>query len=59
MDYSFFHIAQLIGGKSIVHHDGVITRLLTDSRSLIYTDETLFFALRSSSNDGHRYVRDL
>ncbi len=59
MDYSFFHIAQIVGGKSIVHQDGVITRLLTDSRSLVYTDETLFFALRSASNDGHRYVRDL
>lgn len=59
MDYSFFHIAQIVGGQSIVNKDGVITRLLIDSRSLIYTDETLFFALRSASNDGHRYVRDL
>ncbi|MBB3187235.1 bifunctional UDP-N-acetylmuramoyl-tripeptide:D-alanyl-D-alanine ligase/alanine racemase [Microbacter margulisiae] len=59
MDYSFFHIAQILGGTPLVRHDTLITRLLTDSRSLVYTDETLFFALRSSSNDGHRYVRDL
>lgn len=59
MDYSFFHIAQIVGGTSIVRNDGPIFRLLTDSRSLIYSEGTLFFALRSSSNDGHRYVRDL
>lgn len=59
MDYSFFHVAQIIGGTSIVRHDGPVIRLLTDSRSLIYSEGTLFFALRSSSNDGHRYVRDL
>ncbi|MGC9151594.1 MAG: bifunctional UDP-N-acetylmuramoyl-tripeptide:D-alanyl-D-alanine ligase/alanine racemase [Microbacter sp.] len=59
MDYSFFHIAQIVGGTSIVRHDGPVVRLLTDSRSLIYSEGTLFFALRSNSNDGHRYVRDL
>lgn len=59
MTYSFFHIAQLLGGKSLVRHENNISRLLTDSRSLIFPDDTLFFALRSASNDGHRYVRDL
>lgn len=59
MTYSFFHIAQLLGGKSLVRHESNISRLLTDSRSLIFPDDTLFFALRSASNDGHRYVSDL
>jgi alanine racemase len=59
MTYSFFHIAQLLGGKSLVRTEGNISRLLTDSRSLMFPDDTLFFALRSASNDGHRYVRDL
>jgi alanine racemase len=59
MTYSFFHIAQLLGGRSLIRQESAISRLLTDSRSLIFTDETLFFALRSASNDGHRYVRDL
>lgn len=59
MTYSFFHIAQLLGGKSLARRESNINRLLTDSRSLIFPDDTLFFALRSASNDGHRYVRDL
>jgi alanine racemase len=59
MVYSFFHIAQLLGGQSIIRNESNVGRLLTDSRSLIFPDDTLFFALRSPSNDGHRYVRDL
>ncbi|MCM1450586.1 MAG: alanine racemase [Clostridiales bacterium] len=37
----------------------VISQPLTDSRSLGMPGSTLFFALTTSSNDGHRYVRDL
>lgn len=36
-----------------------ITQLLTDSRRLIYPAETLFFALKTSSNNGHRYINEL
>ena len=36
-----------------------ITTLLTDSRSLLDPKGTLFFALRTSSGDGHKYIRDL
>ncbi len=35
------------------------TYLLTDSRSLSYPEETLFFALQTSLNDGHKYIPDL
>lgn len=37
----------------------VISWLLTDSRSLCFPAETLFFALISTRNDGHNYIRDL
>lgn len=33
--------------------------LLTDSRSLCFPENTLFFALRTDRGDGHRYVREL
>lgn len=36
-----------------------ISWLLTDSRSLCFPEETLFFALTSKNNDGHRYIPDL
>lgn len=32
---------------------------LTDSRSLLYPDKTLFFPLTTSSNDGHNYIPEL
>ena len=36
-----------------------VTRLLTDSRSLTFPEETLFFAIRTKHGDGHDYVRAL
>lgn len=33
--------------------------LLTDSRSLCFPEDTLFFALESRRNDGHRYIPEL
>lgn len=36
-----------------------ISWLLTDSRSLVFPESSLFFALKSDRNDGHRYIGDL
>jgi alanine racemase len=33
--------------------------LLTDSRSLCFPEQTLFFALRSKRNDGHKFIDEL
>ena len=33
--------------------------MLTDSRSLSFPEETLFFALKTQRNDGHKYIDDL
>ena len=59
MTYSISQIATLIGARRIGSTDGNISFLLTDSRSLSFPEETLFFALRSSRNDGHRYIEEL
>lgn len=32
---------------------------LTDSRSLSFPEESLFFALKTKQNDGHKYIADL
>lgn len=37
----------------------LISTLLTDSRSLIDTEGTLFFAIPTSGNDGHKYIPEL
>lgn len=59
MKYSIEKVITLIGARRVGDADASIGWLLTDSRSLCFPEETLFFALRSERNDGHRYIRDL
>lgn len=59
MNYTTSRIAEIIGSESPVLQDVLISFLLTDSRSLLYPRETLFFALKTSHNDGHKYIQDL
>ena len=59
MNYTIEKITTLIGARRIGTADAKIGWLLTDSRSLCFPEETLFFALKSTRNDGHRYIEDL
>ena len=59
MNYSIEKITTLIGARRIGNADAQIGWLLTDSRSLCFPEETLFFALKTTRNDGHRYIQDL
>ena len=59
MLYSIEKIATLIGARRYGTKEANVAFLLTDSRSLSFPEETLFFALRSERNDGHRYIADL
>ena len=59
MNYSIEKITTLIGARRIGNADAQIGWLLTDSRSLCFPEETLFFALKTARNDGHRYIQDL
>ena len=59
MNYTIEKITTLIGARRIGAADAKIGWLLTDSRSLCFPEETLFFALKSARNDGHRYIEDL
>ena len=49
----------MMGAQCVGECQGGISFLLTDSRSLCFPEETLFFALRSSRNDGQRYIGEL
>lgn len=49
----------MIGARRYGSADGNIRWILTDSRSVCFPEETLFFAIRSERNDGHRYIADL
>ena len=59
MTYSIVKVATLIGARRYGEAETSIGWLLTDSRSLCFPEQTLFFALRSQRNDGHRYIDDL
>ncbi len=52
-------IAHLLGTDDNNIPDTDIHWLLTDSRSLSFPSGTLFFALKTSRNDGHRYITEL
>ena len=59
MKYTIEKITTLIGARRIGNTEAVVSWLLTDSRSLCFPEETLFFALRSGRNDGHNYIPEL
>lgn len=59
MKYSIETTVTLIGARRIGNTNADIEWLLTDSRSLCFPEETLFFALKSERNDGHNYISSL
>ena len=59
MTYSIEKVTTLIGARRFGERDTQISFILSDSRSLCFPEETLFFALRSGRNDGHRYINEL
>ena len=59
MNYTIEEVTTLIGAHLYGTAEASIGFLLTDSRSLCFAEETLFFALTTSRNDGHRYIADL
>ena len=59
MKYNIEQIAKIISAQQIEYKNSTVNYLLTDSRSLSYPLETLFFALETTHNDGHKYIPDL
>jgi len=59
MEYTIKDIARIIGVKAGKLHEDTISILLTDSRRLSFPEQSLFFALRTKTNDGHKYIDEL
>lgn len=59
MSYSIEKIASLLGVEIYGGREGSVSFLLTDSRSLCFPEETLFFSLRTERGDGHNYISEL
>ena len=59
MTYNIADISNIVGAKRIGSAETQINWLLIDSRSLCFPEETLFFAIRTKKNDGHKYIDEL
>ncbi len=57
--YSISQISEVVNGELIKSSGGKISYLLIDSRKVLFARESLFFALVSARNNGHRYISDL
>jgi len=59
MKYFITRIAKILDAITSGIHETHISVLLTDSRQVFFPAETLFFALTTKNNDGHRYINEL
>ncbi len=59
VEFTFSEIAEIIKGECINCNNQIITKILTDSRKVVSFENSLFFALVSKRNDGHKYIVDL
>lgn len=56
----FSDLPAITGGSIIAQADDrVITNLITDSRKGTNTEGAIFFAIRGSHHDGHKYIKEL
>lgn len=61
MTYNIENIREIINGKLLnsVLFDTQIERLLFDSRHLVFSNKTIFFAFKSKRQDGHKFIEEL
>jgi alanine racemase len=57
--YTIKEISDIIGGKLTGNSKDTIKYLLTDSRSIISPEESVFFAITGSRHNGHNYISEL
>ncbi len=60
MQYTVEQIKEILNAEGrLATPESRVTRLLTDSRSLTFPEETLFFAIRTGHGNGHKYINEL
>ena len=58
MKYYLNHIAQIINAEGNINSANSIDYLLHDSRKIYSPGDSLFFALKGTGRDGHRFIDD-
>jgi alanine racemase len=58
--YSINKIANIVQGKLLSENNEnvFISHLVFDTRKIIFSESSLFFALKSNKNNGHKYISD-
>jgi len=56
MHYTVGEISKLLGTAVAANTEAVISYLSVDSRKIVFPIQTLFFALRTANNNGHKYI---
>ena len=59
MRISIENVTKILNANRVGTCPAEIDWILTDSRSLCFAEDTLFFALKTKRNDGHKYIPDL
>lgn len=61
MKYTIQKISEILNIQKPLIKDpnAIISILLTDSRQVFHPKETLFFAITTKNNDGHKYISEL
>ncbi|MCC8155634.1 MAG: bifunctional UDP-N-acetylmuramoyl-tripeptide:D-alanyl-D-alanine ligase/alanine racemase [Tannerellaceae bacterium] len=59
MEYNIRKIAAILGLHNQSFKDDTISVLLTDSRRVSNPSESLFFAIATRTNDGHKFIPEL
>lgn len=59
MQYTIGKIAEILKAPCTGSGNRTVTHLLTDSRSLNFPEETLFFAICTKHGNGHNYIDEL
>ncbi len=59
MNYYFNDIANITNGKIFANDNPKIECLIYDSRMIIPTKNSLFFAIKTKYNDGHFFIKEL
>lgn len=59
MSYTLQKIAKIIDAKPVGNTSGFIQQLVIDSRNVVSSTNSLFFAIRGERHDGHRFIDEL
>ncbi len=58
--YAIYEVAEAVSGKLLINSEKcIITDLLIDSRKINSPADSIFFALVTKRNDGHKYIETL